>query len=338
MRLRSLLLAVLVVVTSAFGLAQSDGPTYQQPPQAIVNIMDAPPLPGVAVSPLRDVMALVARRSMPSIAELSRPWLGLAGSRVNPSNNGPHGAPSGTGITLRTIATGVELNVQVPAGAHVGLVGFSPDGRRLAFTNTRDTRIDVHIADVATGASRVADGALNMVVGGCAWLTDSSALLCPFVPADRAAPPAAHASPSGPNVQENHGTPGPIPTFQDLLTNAHDEALFEYYATSELAFVDASTGRRSPIGGPGIVSGVTSPDGQYVLVSRVKRPFSRLLPWNQFPRDVEVWNRRGENVRTVADVPMADTAPINGVITGPRSHRWAPRDAATLIWVEALDK
>ena len=35
---------------------------------------------------------------------------------------------------------------------------------------------------------------------------------------------------------------------------------------------------------------------------------------------------------------MADTVPINGVITGPRAHRWVPLDPATLIWVEALDK
>jgi dipeptidyl aminopeptidase/acylaminoacyl peptidase len=127
-------------------------------------------------------------------------------------------------------------------------------------------------------------------------------------------------------------------TFQDLLTSAHDEALFEHYATSQLAIVDAATGRRSPVGPAGPLTGTPSPDGQYVLVSGVKRPFSRLLPWTGFPRDVEIWTRRGEKVRAVADVPTADTVPINGVITGPRAHRWAPLDPATLVWVEALDK
>jgi dipeptidyl aminopeptidase/acylaminoacyl peptidase len=338
MQIRAFLLTSLVVASSGLALAQSGPPTYLKPPQGIVDIMDAEPLPGVLVSPLRDVIALVPRRSMPPIAELAKPWLGLAGSRVNPATSGPRSVTSGTGITLRTIATGVELRVQVPADGHIAVIGFSPDGKRLAFTNTRDTSIDLHIADVATGASRVVDGALNIVVGGCAWLTDSSGLLCPFVVPERPGPPAPPAAPPGPNIQENHGPPGPIPTFQDLLTNAHDEALFEYYATAQLAFVDASTGGRSLLGRPGILSGVTSPDGQFVLVSRVKRPFSRLLTWGQFPRDVEVWNRRGERVRTVADMPMADTVPINGVITGPRAHRWAPRDPATLIWVEALDE
>ena len=41
-------------------------------------------------------------------------------------------------------------------------------------------------------------------------------------------------------------------TYQDLLTSAHDEALFEYYATSQLAFVDAASGQRTPVGTPAI--------------------------------------------------------------------------------------
>jgi dipeptidyl aminopeptidase/acylaminoacyl peptidase len=225
----------------------------------------------------------------------------------------------------------------VPAGVGVGLVGFSPDGKRLAFTTTSDARIELHIADVAPATARVVEGALNTIVGGCNWLLDSSALLCPFVRTDRGVRPVAPAAPSGPNVQENEGSGGVIRTFQDMLASPYDETLFEYYAAAQLAFVDAATGTRTPVGRPGILSGATSPDGQYVLVSVVKRPFSRLLPWSQFPRDVEVWNRRGEKVRTVANVPMADKVPANGVITGPRAHRWAPLEPATLLWVEALD-
>jgi dipeptidyl aminopeptidase/acylaminoacyl peptidase len=338
MPVRLFLLHALIVTASLIASAQSDAPAYQKPPQAIADIMDAAPPPSVALSPLRDVIALVPRRSMPAIAELGRPWLGLAGTRIDPANSGLRGRPGGTGITLRTIATSVERTVQLPPDAHIALIGFSPDGTRLAFTDTRDTRIDLHLVDVATGASRQAGAALNTVVGGCGWLTDSSALLCPLVPADRGAPPAAPSAPSGPNIQETSGPGGPIRTFQDLLTSAHDEQLFEHYASTQLAFIDAATGRASPVGTPGIVTGTASPDGQYVLVSRVKRPFSRLLPWVQFSRDVEVWNRRGDKLRTLADMPMGDTIPMNGVITGPRGHRWIPLDPSTLVWAEALDK
>ena len=328
----------LVVGVSSLVAQQSAPATYQIPPKAIVDILDAPPLPGVVVSPTREVLALLPRRSMPSIAELAQPMLGLAGTRVNPLTNGPHRAPLGTGITLRSIANGSERKVAVPAGARIGFLGFSPDGRLFAFTNTTAARIDLFVGDVATAQSRRVDAALNPLPGGCDWLEDSSALLCTFVPAGRGPAPVLPPAPSGPNVQENYGPPGPLATYQDMLTSSHDENLFEHYFTAELGIVDATSLRRTAIGRPGIISATPSPNGEYLLISRTKRPFSRLLPSGGFPQDVEIWNRRGERVRTVADVPMRDTVPINGVITGPRSVRWLPHAPATLLWVEALDK
>ena len=336
LRIPAMVLALVVVCPAVFAQSNSQA-TYLTPPKAIVDILDAEPLPGVSMSPTRDVMALLPRRSMPSIAELARPMLRLAGVRVDPSTNGPHRAPSTTGITLRVIATGAERRVAVPANAHIGFLGFSPDGKRFAFTNTTDSRIDLFIGDVASGQTVKVDAALNPLAGGCDWTRDSTSLLCTFVPAGRGPAPAMPAAPSGPNIQENVGRPGPIPTFQDLLTNAHDENLFEYYFTNELGFVDAASGRRTPLGRPGMISASPSPDAQYILVTRIKRPFSRLLTYTGFPQDVEVWNRRGERVRAIADVPMRDSVPINGVMTGPRSYRWAPLEPAALIWAEALD-
>ena len=339
MRLR--LLALGVVAAATAGLSAQSAPVagYLTPPKVIVDILDAAPLPGVAVSPARDTVALLPRRSMPSLAELSQPMLRLAGIRINPANSGPQRAASGTGITLRTIATGVERPVAVPPGARVGSVTFSPDGKRLYFTNTRENRVDLYIVDTATARARLVDAAVNTLGSPCEWLDDSSALLCRFVPAPRQPAPAEPRVPSGPNVQENSGKPGPVRTYEDMLTSAHDEDLFEYYFTTQLALVDAATARRTPVGKPAMFADMSvSPNGQYILVEKVKRPFSRLLPWQDFPEDVELWSRRGEKVRTIADVPMGDVVPINGVMTGPRGYQWNPLEAATLVWIEALDK
>jgi dipeptidyl aminopeptidase/acylaminoacyl peptidase len=344
MRKTTVAVTLGVVLSATAGLlAQSSTSAlsgYLTPPKAIVDILDAEPLPGVAVSPSRDTLALLPRRSMPSIAEVSQPMLRLGGVRISAATNGPHRPQAGIGITLRTIASAAERKVQVPANARIGGVSFSPDGKRLLFTNTRDTGIDLYIADVATGAARKVEGAaINGISRPCEWLDDSSGALCSFVPAGRASAPAAPKVPPGPNIQENAGKPRPVRTYQDLLTSAYDEDLFEYYFTSQLAFVDAATTRRTPVGAPGMIGGTSvSPNGEYIVVERVKRPFSRLVPWTDFPQDVDIWTRTGDKARTIADVPMGDIVPITGVMTGPRSYRWVPLEPATLVWAEALDK
>jgi len=334
---------VAVILAGSVLSAQAPPPRpsgYLTPPKAIVDIMTAEPLPNVAVSPSRDVIALMPRRSMPPISEVSQPMQRLAGMRINPRTNGPHRTAPATGITIRTIASGAERMIVVPAGAKIGGALFSPDSKRIAFTNTREDTIELYVADVATGQSRLVPGAaINGLNGTCQWLENSTALICGFIPSPRATVPPPSKTPTGPNIQESVGKPGPVRTYQDLLTSAHDEALFEYYMQSQLASVEAATGRREPIGRPAMFSSFTvSPDGQHLVVQKVKRPFSRLVTWFEFPSDVEVWSRTGQVLRTIADVPMGDTVPINGVLTGPRSYRWVPLEPATLIWVEALDK
>jgi dipeptidyl aminopeptidase/acylaminoacyl peptidase len=144
--------------------------------------------------------------------------------------------------------------------------------------------------------------------------------------------------PAGPHIEESSGKPAPVRTYQDLLQSAHDAALFDYYATQQLTLVNLTTRRATPLGKPAIFDAVLpAPDGQHFLVERIVRPYSYLVPADDFPREVEVWNRTGRAVHKVASVPLAENVPIGGVITGPRSYHWVPSEPATLIWVEALD-
>jgi dipeptidyl aminopeptidase/acylaminoacyl peptidase len=185
----------------------------------------------------------------------------------------------------------------------------------------------------------VTAAALNAALGApCGFVGDGASLLCRFVPESRGAAPSPPAVPPGPNIQESRGQTAPVRTYQDLLTSAHDEALFDHYATSQLAFVDATTGQRSPVGSPAVFRMVeVSPDTNYVLVGRVKRPYSWLVPYTNFPAAIEVWDRKGTVVTQIADLPTADTVPNGGVLPGPRSFQWQPLAPATLVWAEALD-
>ena len=337
--------AAFIVTTSTIQFAQTrqplPPPRYQMPPREIVDAFDAPSLPLASLSPSKQVIALVYRRNYPTIAELSQPMLRLAGARVNPKTNGPHRTANIYAITFKKIADGGEVKVTVPPQANLSNVHFSADGSHLSFLNTKDNGIELWIADVATGKAKMVSGTdrLNATTGDpCDWLHDNVTLICELVPNGRGPAPAEPSVPMGPNVIENYGKAAPAPTFEDMIKTAHDEALLEYYFTSQMVAINVTSGGKTPIGRPAIFGSVTpSPGGDYILVSKIKRPFSHLIPMNGFPEDVEVWTRQGEVARKVADVPTREGVPLTGVQAGPRGHHWRADQPATVVWTEALD-
>jgi dipeptidyl aminopeptidase/acylaminoacyl peptidase len=325
----------------------ADPPKYVLPPKDIVDIFDADFLPQTTLSPNRQVVALIKARAYPTIAELSQPMLRLAGTRINGRTNGPFRASGlpGTGIyaiTLKKIADGSELAVTMPPQARVSHVKFSPDGSRLAFLQTRDSAIELWIVDASTGAAKaVVTGAdkINAASGDpCDWLRDNQTMVCMLVPSGRGPAPEEPTVPSGPNVQENYGKPAPAPTYEDLLKTVHDDTLFAYYFTSQLTAINTGTGAKTAIGQPAIFASATpSPSGQYVLVSRIKKPFSHTVPMNGFPQETAVIARTGEVAKVIADRPSREGTGIGGVEPGPRSVQWRADQPATVLWVEALD-
>jgi dipeptidyl aminopeptidase/acylaminoacyl peptidase len=325
----------------------SDAPKYVLPPRPIVDLFDAEFLPSTTVSPNRQVVALTKARAYPTITELAQPMLRLAGLRVNPKTNGRHRASglAGTGIqtiTLKKIADGTEMNVTMPPQARVSHMKFSPDGSKLAFLQTKDNAVELWVADGATGAAKaVVTGAdrISATIGDpCDWLRDNVTMVCALVPAGRGPAPAEPAVPPGPNVHESSGKAAPAPTYEDLLRNAHDDALFEYYFTSQLAAINTGTAAKTPIGRPAIFASVRpSPAGQHLLVTRIKKPFSHLIPMNGFPQEVEVWNRAGDLAKRLVELPSREGVPLTGVEPGPRGFQWRADQPATIVWVEALD-
>src|SRR5437870_1989503 len=148
--------------------------TYLTPPKEVIAAFDAKPLPEAMLSPSREVMALAERKAQPSIAMLSQPMLRLAGARINPKTFGPHRTPLIYAITLKKIADGSEVAVTVPPNANLSNLEFSPDGSKLAYTNTTSDNIELWVL-----GKKVADH-LNATAGDpCDWMTNTT-LVCKF--------------------------------------------------------------------------------------------------------------------------------------------------------------
>jgi dipeptidyl aminopeptidase/acylaminoacyl peptidase len=330
-------LTALIAVGSLPTAAQE---AYKHPPEIVRRILDAPRPPALIPSPDGRAVLLAEPTGMPTVADMAQPLLRLAGLRINPRTNGPYGVSGFQGITLRDVATGQERRITVPGAARLGGPLWSPDAKRIAFTHVADTGVELWVADAATGESRRVAAGLNATTPGgpCAWLPRSDAMLCRMVPAGRGAPPEEPRVPIGPIVQRTSGRPAPVRTFQDLLESPHDQALFVYYATAQLALIDLAGGTPRPIGRPAIFTqSAPAPGGELVLVSRVERPYSYQVTIEDFPQEVEVWSLTGEKVATIASIPLAEDAPMDGVRPGPRAFTWVPGRPATLMYVEALD-
>ena len=332
--------AIVAIATTAYAQSSPGSSGYLLPPKAIVDMLDAPPPPTAEVSPARDVIALLERASMPTIAELSQPFYRLAGVRINPRTNAPHRGQRYRNLTLKVIADGSERKVTLPQSPVVEWIGFSADGKRFAFTNLRENGVELWIGETATGqAKSVTPAQLNSVFGSpCSFVAEGNSLLCAFINTNRGAAPQAPSAPTGPNIQESRGVVASVATVQDMLGSVLDENLFEYYGTSQLATVDANTGQRTAIGRPAIYTNFSpSPDGNFALLASVKRPFSWVVPFQRFPTTAQIVDKRGALVKALADVPLTDDVPRGGVAKGPRNWRWIPTVPATIAYAEALD-
>jgi dipeptidyl aminopeptidase/acylaminoacyl peptidase len=261
--------------------------------------------------------------------------------------------------TISNGAMSIEiLDLTTGRARHVtgsGLTGrirdldWSRDGKNLAFTITTPAGTALSVTDVGNGtARRLTTPTLNFTTArgnivddaGCNWLNGKAPLVCRLWPANRGTGPKTSEVPSGVIVQESYGRSAPARTYEYLLQSPADEALFDHYFTDQLSLVGLD-GKITPIGPPGIhVSATPSPDGNYLLVETVQRPYSYQVPMDVFPSRTEVWNLNGRVLREIRNTHLAEEAPSarDAVLPGIRVVNWRSDAPATLVMVEALDQ
>jgi dipeptidyl aminopeptidase/acylaminoacyl peptidase len=335
---RSLFAVAACLVVAGTASAQEP---YRQPPDPIAQILDAEPTPAVDVSPNNDWLLLLQREGLPPISEVAAPEYRLAGLRINPRNSGQSREFTFRGLRLKAIDGNEERQIETPAGMRISSPMWSADGSHIAFIESGEDGLWLWVADVATGkARRVTDRKLNGIPGDpCDWISNTLRLVCTFVPPNRGPEPPRPTTPVGPIIQQSEGRAAPNRTYQDLLETPADAAIFEHYATSQLGIVSLD-GTVNLIGEPGLHFSVApSPNGEYLFVSTVHRPFSYVVTVRDFPTRLAVWDMTGKVVKEIADLPLQDnvSTAFDAVAPGPRGVRWRADAPATLVWVEALD-
>jgi len=338
-----LVLTVVAFMRAASAMASNDSlqpaTEWQSPPEELLEVLHAPQLPRVWTAPTGEYLLLAEPVLYPPLAELAAPMHKLAGIRVNPAINGHHGQHGCTSPRLVRVEGEATTPLDLPADAEVHDVEWTVDGQRFALTVGHADHIGLWVGSVEGEVTKIEDLALNPLMGtDVSWLPDQEGLLVRRIP-QRGPAPEPPAIPAGPEIVEGaEASARSTYEARNLLKTAHDDALFEYYTTSELVIVDPATGKVKVVSAPApYTTAEFSPDGEYLLVQRLVGPWSHEVGWWRFAREIEVWNDKGKLVANIASLPVADEVPVHGVPLGARSVSWRPTAPHTLFWVEALD-
>ncbi|MET0207660.1 MAG: prolyl oligopeptidase family serine peptidase [Burkholderiaceae bacterium] len=333
-------LALAGVLSAVAGSALAAPAPYKQPSPAIRDLLDAPALPRLVMSPDRQHLALIEQRRYTPLEELMRPGLKLAGARFEPRNAAQQNLSGIQRLKLRPLLEpdAAERNVELPAGGLWHSFAWAPDGERFLMARRTDTADELWVGATSNGQVwRILNVRLNNTIDpdDLAWLSPREVVVL-TVPSPRG--PAPSRSQSGPVIQETHGRASPERTYPDLLRNPTDEDNFEYHGSSQMTLVDVVSGQSRALDKPGLFTSISSVgNGQALLTERLTRPFSYSLTYDDFPTVVEIRQRDGKPIRELAKMPLKQGVAIDGALPGPRVFYPSPTKDAAVYWIEALD-
>lgn len=335
----------LAVLTFTFytGFAQ-ENVTYQKPSKEILDLADYQRAPSVNMDSKKEYLLLSYRNTYKTLDDLNQEEMRLGGLRINPITNISSTVTYINNLKLRKVKDKNEIQVKgLPENALITNISWSPNEKKIAFTNTTKNGVELWIIDVVSAtASKITSDNLNANLGSpFNWMNDNETLLVKMLPKNRI--PLIDSKkdlPKGPTVSTADGSKSQNRTFQDLLKNKTDETNFESLVTSELYKVSLS-GKAELFKKADIYAGESfSPDGKYLMLTTIQKPFSYIVPLNRFPQKTIIYDVTGKEVKTVNEVPLNEIMPkgFSSVRKGKRSMGWRTDKAATLYYVEALDE
>lgn len=334
--------SILMLVAGSLAFAQ-ENLTYQKPSAEILQLADYERPPSIMMDSKREWVVLTYRPTYKTLDDLNQDEIKLGGLRLNPVTNISSTITYSDNLKIKKFKDKAEVQVKgLPQNAKLSYFNFSPDEKSLAFTNTTAKGVELWIVDLATAtAKKLSSDNLNANMGSpYSWFRDSKALLVNQLLANRPALLDDKKNlPTGPTVSTADGKVSQNRTYQDLLKNPQDEKNFETLVTSELYKIDINGAsalfkKADMYAGQGF-----SPDGKYINITTIQRPFSYIVPLSRFPMTSTVYDESGKEIKKVNEIPLTEIMPkgFSAVRQGKRNMTWRADKPATLYFVQALD-
>ncbi len=317
--------------------------TYQKPSAEILQLADFQRAPSVMMDSKKNWMVFSYRNTYKTLDDLNQDEMKLGGLRINPTTNISSSITYINNLKVRKLNDKMEVQVKgLPENAKITSLTFSPDEKKIAFTNTVSNGVELWILDLASAtAKKISNANLNANLGSpFLWFRDSENLLVKLLPNNRPALLNSQKDlPTGPIVSTADGKVSQNRTYQDLLRNPQDEKNFEVLTSSEVFKIDLN-GNAKKFMDQDLFAGLSfSPDGEYLMTTTIQKPFSYIVPLNRFPMTTHIYDKNGKMVKAVNNVPLTEIMPkgFSSVRTGRRDMEWRDDQPATLVFAEALD-
>jgi dipeptidyl aminopeptidase/acylaminoacyl peptidase len=337
---KRVLLIILFLATYCYA---QENLSYQMPSKEILELADVDLAPGVQIDSKGEYMVFIYRNQYKSIAELSETELRLAGLRINPITNIGSRTSYFTNLKVKkTSDTDAKQVTGLPENPRLSDFSWSPDESMIACLNTTESGVEVWILNVSEGnVTKVTSANMNANMRGTLnWFKDNEHLLIKTLPSNRKSLiNTGIAVPNGPTISVSDGSKAQNRTYQDLLKTPNDEFNFEQLVSSEIKKVSI-TGKIEAFLPTDMYEGISfSPDGNYVMITTIKRPFSYLVTYSRFPSESVIYDLSGKRIKMVNEVPIDEVRPkgFMATRTGKRNMTWRDDKPATIVWAEALD-
>jgi dipeptidyl aminopeptidase/acylaminoacyl peptidase len=343
--MKKITLLFIFLISNTLLFAQEDI-QYQKPSEEILKLVDYERPPSVKMDSKKEYMLFSYTNTYKTLNDLNEDELKLGGLRINPNTNISSTITYINNLKIRKVNDFKSEPLQVvglPTEANIAQITWSPDDTKIAFTHTTKTGVELWMIDVKTAqAKKLTDAKLNCnLQDAYHWHNDNQRLLVKMIPNNiPKLIDEKNELPTGPIVSIASGKESQNRTYQDLLKNKIDEQNFETIATSELYFVSVN-GEKKLFKEQDMYTSVSlSPDGSFVMLTTIQKPFSYIVPYYRFPQKTTVYDLNGKEIKVVNEVPLIEIMPkgFSSTQTGKRSMDWRTDQPATLYYVEALDE